>query len=59
MNSSSVSLRGFCVLAFAGLLISPAASAQLSKLDDASGRLAKEFQPLKPHLVAVVDFHSP
>jgi len=59
MNSSPARPLALCVFVVMGFLIPPAASAQLSKLDDASGRLAKELKPLKPHLVAVVDFHSP
>jgi hypothetical protein len=35
------------------------ASAQFSKLDDASAQLASRLKPLKPSLVAVADFASP
>jgi hypothetical protein len=41
------------------LILAHVASAQFSKLDDASAQLASRLKPLKPSLVAVADFASP
>ncbi len=50
-------VRLFTILLF--LLFSADASrAQFSKLDDLASQITKELKPLKPHLVAVVDFRA-
>jgi TonB family protein len=59
MNFSSVHLLTSCTLATMGFLTSAGTLAQVSKLDDASSQLAKQLKPLKPRLIAVVDFCSP
>jgi hypothetical protein len=41
------------------LFSAPVTRAQFSRLDDLAAQIAKEVKPLKPHLVAVVDFHPP
>jgi TonB family protein len=50
---------GTAFLCLAPFLLSNAAIAQLPQLDALSSRLAKEMKPLKPRLVAVVDFRPP
>jgi hypothetical protein len=41
------------------LLCAETASAQFAKLDNLASEIIKELKPLKPHLVAVVDFRPP
>ncbi len=43
----------------ATLLFASRASAQFPKLNDLASEIAKEVKPLKPHLVAIVDFRPP
>jgi TonB family protein len=47
------------VLVAAGLVSAAHASAQFPRLNDLASEIAKEVKPLKPHLVAVVDFRPP
>ena len=42
-----------------GLLCAEITSAQFDKIDDLASQITKELKPLKPHLVAVVDFRPP
>lgn len=47
------------LLAACTLFAAAACSAQINQLNDLSARIEKELKPLKPHLVAVVDFRPP
>jgi TonB family protein len=56
--SPSALLR-VCALSITALLCANIASAQFDDLNGLASQITKQLKPLKPHLVAVVDFHAP
>jgi hypothetical protein len=59
MKPWSTDLVRLGTLLGATLLFAARTSAQFPKLNDLASEIAKEVKPLKPHLVAVVDFRPP
>ena len=58
MRLSSSALLRVSIPLMSLLLCAGNASAQFEKIDDLASQLTKELKPLKPRLVAVVDFRS-
>ena len=59
MRSSPSALFRLSILVISPMLCAATAFAQFEKIDDLASQLTKKLKPLKPHLVAVVDFRPP